>query len=48
VTEWHQFRSLDVVRIKDSLRSPYFFDLRNIYDKQQLLSLGYQYYGVGL
>lgn len=48
VTEWHQFRNLDLRRLKAGLRSPYFFDLRNIYDRVQMQQLGFEYYGVGI
>jgi len=33
VTEWNQFRRLDLPRIKDLLKSPIFIDLRNVYDR---------------
>ncbi|MBI5188099.1 MAG: UDP-glucose/GDP-mannose dehydrogenase family protein, partial [Nitrospirae bacterium] len=40
VTEWNQFRNLDLERIKRLLRQPYFFDLRNIYEPVKLKELG--------
>ena len=48
VTEWHQFRNLDLDRLKRELKSPNFFDLRNIYDKQRMLQYGFNYFGVGV
>ncbi|AZN39085.1 UDP-glucose dehydrogenase family protein [Paenibacillus albus] len=48
VTEWHQFRNLDLERMQSLLHSPYFFDLRNIYNKERMLQLGFHYYGVGV
>lgn len=48
VTEWHQFRNLDLDRLLQLLKSPYFFDLRNIYNKERMLQLGFEYYGVGV
>ena len=47
VTEWNQFRRLDLPRIKDLLKSPIFIDLRNVYDPKQMERLGFNYSGVG-
>jgi UDPglucose 6-dehydrogenase len=47
VTEWNQFRNLDLARIKQTLKSPYFFDLRNIYKAEEVISAGLCYFGVG-
>ncbi|HTZ17451.1 MAG TPA: UDP-glucose/GDP-mannose dehydrogenase family protein [Dissulfurispiraceae bacterium] len=47
VTEWNQFRSLDLQRIKGLLRSPLFFDLRNIYEPEKMREAGFKYYCVG-
>lgn len=47
LTEWNQFRSLDLARVKALLKEPYFFDLRNIYKRQQMENAGFFYFGVG-
>jgi UDPglucose 6-dehydrogenase len=47
VTEWNQFRNLDLKRILTLLREPYFFDFRNIYDPDTMRELGFRYYSVG-
>ncbi len=47
VTEWNQFRRLDLQRIKGLLRSPIFIDLRNVYEPDQMKRLGFNYCGVG-
>ena len=47
VTEWNQFRSLELDKLKRLLKEPYFFDLRNIYDPQKLKDKGFKYYCVG-
>lgn len=47
LTEWNQFRSLDLARVKKLLKEPYFFDLRNIYKRQQMENAGFFYFGVG-
>lgn len=46
-TEWNQFRNLDLTRIKGLLVAPYFFDLRNIYQRQAVEEKGLKYFGVG-
>lgn len=47
ITEWNQFRKLDLDRVKKSLKQPYFFDLRNIYRKEYMEKQGFKYFGVG-
>jgi len=47
ITEWNQFRALDMARIRDLMRSPKIADLRNIYDPSDMRELGFQYVGVG-
>ncbi|MCH8125463.1 UDP-glucose/GDP-mannose dehydrogenase family protein [candidate division KSB1 bacterium] len=47
MTEWNQFRSLDLEKIKSLLNKPLVFDLRNIYDPSKMKKLGFDYYGVG-
>lgn len=47
VTEWNQFRALDMRRIRDLMRSPRIADLRNIYEPSDMRELGFEYIGVG-
>lgn len=47
VTEWNQFRNLDLERIKKLLRQPNFFDLRNIYEPAKMKKLGFKYFCTG-
>jgi UDPglucose 6-dehydrogenase len=47
MTEWNQFRSLDLERIKENMSGDFFFDLRNIYSKELMLQKGFRYYCVG-
>jgi UDPglucose 6-dehydrogenase len=47
VTEWNQFRALDMARVRDLMRSPRIADLRNIYDPGDMRELGFEYVGVG-
>lgn len=45
--EWNQFRRLDLVRISSVMEEKIFVDLKNVYDKKQLQSLGFNYVGWG-
>ncbi|MCJ7640326.1 MAG: UDP-glucose/GDP-mannose dehydrogenase family protein [Desulfobacterales bacterium] len=47
VTEWNQFRRLDLERVKGLLKSPVFIDLRNVYDPDQMRRSGFKYTCVG-
>jgi UDPglucose 6-dehydrogenase len=47
VTEWNQFRNLDLERIRKILKQPYFFDLRNIYEPAKMKKLGFKYFCAG-
>lgn len=47
VTEWNQFRNLDLHKIKQYMKDNYFFDLRNIYDREVIQELGFNYEGMG-
>lgn len=47
ITEWNQFRNLDLKRLKNIMKSPIFLDLRNIYDPAKMKEMGFKYYGVG-
>lgn len=47
ITEWNQFRNLDLERIKEKLAQPYFFDLRNLYTRKYMEEQGFDYTGVG-
>ena len=47
ITEWDQFRALDLTRVKDKLNSPKLVDLRNIYRREDMEKMGFEYYSVG-
>lgn len=47
ITEWNQFRALDMARVKELLRSPKIADLRNIYEPRDMSELGFDYIAVG-
>ncbi|WP_321389353.1 UDP-glucose/GDP-mannose dehydrogenase family protein [Emcibacter sp.] len=47
VTEWNEFRALDLKRVKTLLKAPLLIDLRNIYAKANPGEEGFIYHGVG-
>lgn len=47
VTEWNEFRALDLDRLKEVMRTPVLVDLRNVYRRSELDSHGFEYIGVG-
>jgi UDPglucose 6-dehydrogenase len=47
VTEWNQFRNIDLYKVRELLASHYFFDLRNIYKPEEVTAAGLNYYGIG-
>ncbi len=47
LTEWNEFRSLDLKQVKSLLRSPLVVDLRNIYKRQDMKAHGFHYVSVG-
>ena len=47
ITEWNEFRQLDLRRIRQLMRRPVIVDGRNIYDPQLLKDLGFTYRGIG-
>jgi len=47
VTEWNEFRSLNLNRVKDLMTGNNFFDLRNVYDRAEVEAVGFIYEGVG-
>jgi UDPglucose 6-dehydrogenase len=47
LTEWDQFRALDLDRIREAMRQPVVIDLRNIYRPAEMQASGFRYFGVG-
>ena len=47
VTEWNEFRALDLERVKASMASPVMVDLRNIYNPEEMVDAGFEYYCIG-
>jgi UDPglucose 6-dehydrogenase len=47
LTDWDEFRTLDLVRLRDLVRRPVLIDGRNIFDPSSVRSLGFHYTGMG-
>ncbi len=47
MTEWNQFRALDMERIRGLMQVPRIADLRNIYEPEDMREIGFKYVGVG-
>jgi UDPglucose 6-dehydrogenase len=47
VTEWHEYRRPDFQRIKGLLKNPAVFDGRNVWDPDEIRSMGFWYSGIG-
>lgn len=47
MTEWNEFKQLDLEKIKSLLNSPIIFDGRNIYDPAMMTGMGFKYRGMG-
>ena len=47
LTEWNEFKELDLVAVKKVLKNPILVDGRNLYDPAKVKRLGFTYQGVG-
>jgi len=47
LTEWDQFRALDLKRVKDLARQPIIVDLRNVYRPEDVRAMGFAYSSIG-
>lgn len=47
LTEWKEFRMPDWTRLRESMRGDVVVDGRNIYDKQEVRTAGFRYFGIG-
>jgi len=46
-TEWKEFESLDLTRVKALMRRPLILDGRNLFDREKMKSMGFDYLGIG-
>ena len=47
LTEWNEFRVLDLDRVRRELKTPLIVDLRNIYRPEEIAEAGFTYHSVG-
>jgi UDPglucose 6-dehydrogenase len=47
LTEWNEFRALDLPRLKTLMRTPVICDFRNIYNPAQMSAAGFHYTSIG-
>jgi UDPglucose 6-dehydrogenase len=46
-TEWKEFTGLDLTRVKSLMRRPLMLDGRNLFDRQKMKAMGFEYLGIG-
>ena len=47
LTEWNEFKQIDLEKVKSLVKTPLLFDGRNIYDPEKMKQMGFTYVGVG-
>ena len=47
VTEWNEFRALQLDRVKSLMANPVMVDMRNIYNPEEMRAAGFEYFGIG-
>lgn len=47
ITEWNEFKEIDLAKVKDEMANPVIIDGRNIYDPAKMKEFGFIYYGIG-
>jgi UDPglucose 6-dehydrogenase len=47
ITEWNEFKQLDLNKVKKLMKEPVVFDGRNIYQTAEMKKLGFKYYSIG-
>ncbi|MBC7951754.1 MAG: UDP-glucose 6-dehydrogenase, partial [Rhodospirillaceae bacterium] len=47
ITEWNEFRALDLNRVKSLLTNPVVVDLRNVWDPAEMREAGFTYVSIG-
>lgn len=47
LTEWREFRDIDLKKLKDTLKHPLIIDGRNLYEPVEMKKMGFQYFSVG-
>jgi len=47
VTEWNEFKFLNLERLREAMRRPVVFDGRNLWEPERMRRLGFEYYSIG-
>jgi UDPglucose 6-dehydrogenase len=47
VTDWNEFKQLDLPKVRKLMRAPNLIDGRNIYEPEEMKALGFRYRGIG-
>lgn len=47
MTEWNEYRGLDIDHVKELMKGKVFIDLRNVYERRLMESHGFEYHAVG-
>jgi UDPglucose 6-dehydrogenase len=47
ITEWNEFKQLDMTRVRDLMKTPNLIDARNLYDPADMQAIGFVYRGMG-
>ena len=47
LTEWEEFKNLDLIKLKDKMKRPLIYDFRNIFDPDKMARLGFEYFSLG-
>jgi len=47
ITDWNEFKQLDLERLRDAMRQPILLDGRNLYEPERMRALGFTYRGMG-
>ena len=47
LTNWEEFKNLDLDKLKNSMKRPLIYDFRNIFDPDMMTELGFEYFSIG-
>ena len=47
LTDWEEFKNLDLDKLKNSMKRPLIYDFRNIFDPDMMTELGFEYFSIG-
>jgi UDPglucose 6-dehydrogenase len=47
VTEWNEFKFLNLDRLRSTMRRPLIFDGRNVWEPERMRRLGFEYHSIG-